>query len=135
MPTKLYSVTCQDIQTSVTHKNVKSYDRISVFNNTAVCPEKKNSDTEAKSPYLHCGSVMTPRGLVTDNVSDEHNTPSTLKVLLNTDKLHQTTRSQNLDDHDVSVQSRKILNLIWPTYGLPQCFHDMTVRQPGVSAH
>ena len=77
---------------------------------------------------------MTPRGLVTDNVSDEHNTPSTLKILWNTDNLHQTTRSQNVD-HDVSVQSRKILNLIWPTYGLLQCFHDITLRQPGVSAH
>jgi hypothetical protein len=79
---------------------------------------------------------MTPRGLVTDNVSDEHNTPSTLKILRNTDNLHQTTRSQNLDEHDVSVQSRKILNVIWPTYGLLlQCFYDMTLRQAAVSAH
>jgi hypothetical protein len=55
---------------------------------------------------------MTPRGLVIDNVSDEHNTPLTLKIIRNTDNLHQTTRSQNLDDHDVN---RNILNLIWPT--------------------
>jgi hypothetical protein len=41
MPTKLYSVTCQEIETSVTLKNVKSHDRKSVFNNTAVCPEKE----------------------------------------------------------------------------------------------
>lgn len=65
---------------------------------------------------------MTPRDLATDNVSDDHSVPLTLQILRKTDNHHHTTRSQNLEDHDVSVQSSKIWNLIWPTYCLLQFF-------------